>query len=153
MGQIPGFIKWGASLFFVMAMITIGFLVFTPSTEAGKIASSEFSTVTSELKDQKFLIYDNATASGSSVVNALRNYKAAGEEGSIAVQVKTGKNPGGTWYYNIFNSSTGITTGGGDTTNVNESTHVEYINPSGNFKAKVERDKNSVIRALIFTQM
>jgi len=147
-------LMFGAALFLVLALIGISVNVFSPATEAAKAATTDFSSATTELKDQKYLIYDNTTISGSQVVNAVRKFQSEGEAGNIAIQVVTGKNPTGTWYFNDFTTAGGITGDGlmKKPTNVNISTDVEYVNPSGMFKATVERDNNSVIRALIFEQ-
>ncbi len=150
-GTVSTALKFGAALFLVLAIIGIAVNVFSPATEAAKVATTDFSASTTELKDQKYLIYDNTTISGSQVVNALRKFKGEGDAKNIAIQVTTGKGTS-TWYYNSFAADSLVTTGGADTTNVNNSTNNEYINPSGMFKASVKRDKNSVIRALIFEQ-
>ncbi|WP_338657281.1 hypothetical protein V6B14_22280 (plasmid) [Sporosarcina psychrophila] len=147
-------LMFGAALFLALALIGIAVNVFSPATEAAKTATTDFSSATTELKDQKYLIYDNTTISGSQVVNALRKFEADGKAGNIAINVKTGKNTAGTWYYNNFSPTGGISGGGTGTkpTNVNISTDNEYVNPSGMFKATVERDNNSVIRAITFAQ-
>lgn len=152
MNTIPTAIKFGAGLLFAIALVTIGLVVFTPSTDAAKSSTAELSSINNELKDQKYLVYDNNSVSGSQVTNALRKFKADGEAGKIAIQVKTGKNKAGTWYYNTFSTSSGVASGGSTTENINESTHNEYINPSGDFKASIEYDTNQVIRAIIFEQ-
>ncbi|MBO0589268.1 MULTISPECIES: hypothetical protein [unclassified Sporosarcina] len=144
-------LMFGAALFLALALIGISVNVFSPATEAAKAATTDFSSATTELKDQKYLIYDNTTISGSQVVNALRKFQAEGESGNIAIHVSTGKNKLGEWYYNTF-STAGIGTGGIKPTNINKSTDPEYVNPSGMFKASVERDGNNVIRALYFAQ-
>lgn len=152
MGTISKALIFGASLLFALALITIAVVAFGPATESSKSATSDFSTVTNELKDQKYLIYDNTTISGSQVVNAIRKFKAEGVKEDLAIQVTTGVN-GGVWYYNSFTEVSGIEKGGGILPEkINISTDVEYINPSGEFTAEVKRDTNSVIRAVIFKQ-
>ena len=147
-------LMFGAALFLALALIGISVNVFSPATEAAKAATTDFSSATTELKDQKYLIYDNTTISGSQVVNALRKFQAEGESGNIAIHVTTGKNIQGQWYFNTFDKTVGITGGGNGKkpTTTNISTDPEYVNPSGMFKASVERDSNNVIRALKFSQ-
>lgn len=149
----PKALLFGAALFIALALIAIAVNVFSPATEAAKTATTDFSSATTELKDQKYLIYDNTTISGSQVVNAVRKFQAEGEAGNVAINIKTGKNASGTWYYNNFSESAGISTGGQtDTSKINKSTESEYVNPSGMFRATVKRDSNSVIRAIEFVQ-
>lgn len=149
MGTISKAVVFGASLFFALALVTIAVVVFGPATESAKSATSDFSTVTNELKDQKYLIYDNTTISGSQVVNAIRKFKAEGESGDIAIQVNRIDDTTN-WYYNEFSGD--ANTGGTDPDNITDSMHIEYINPGGDFETTVVRNKNSVIRAIIFTQ-
>lgn len=143
-------LMFGAALFLVLALIGIAVNVFSPSTDAAKTATTDFSQATTELKDQKYLIFDNTTISGSQVVNAIRKFETEGKAGNIGIRVKNGKGSD-TWYYNSVVSDT-ITTSGTDTTKISDSTNTQYINPSGMFKATVKRDSNQVIRAIEFIQ-
>lgn len=147
----PKALLFGAGLFLTLALIAISVNVFSPATEAAKAATTDFSAATTELKDQKYLIYDNTTISGSQVVNAIRKFETEGKAGNISVKVTTG-NKTTTSYYNSFTGSTIGKGGGIMPENINDSTHAEYINPSGMFKAAVKRDKNSVIRSIEFVQ-
>lgn len=144
----------GAALFLTLALIGISVNVFSPATEAAKSATTEFSNTTTELKDQKYLVYENTTISGSQVVNALRKFEKEGKDQSLAIYVETGKDVGvGTWYYSQFTDKANALTPGVEsldkTTNVIEA---NYINPSGMFQSRVERDSNGVIRAIRFEQ-
>lgn len=144
-------LKFGAVLFLTLALIAIAVNVFSPATEAAKTATTDFSAVTTELKDQKYLIFDNTTISGSQVVNALRKFSAEAEAGNIGIRIKTGRGTD-TWYYNTVSSDGNSLTPAGKPINVNNSTKSEYVNPSGMFKANIIRDSNSVIRAIEFIQ-
>lgn len=146
----PKALIFGAGLFIALALIAIAVNVFSPATEAAKASTTDFSAATTELKDQKYLIYDNTTISGSQVVNAIRKFESEGKIGNISIKVITGTGST-TSYYNTFDGQT-ISAVGTKPTNVNDSTHTEYINPSGMFKAEVKRDKNSVIRSVVFKQ-
>ncbi|MED3575056.1 hypothetical protein [Cytobacillus praedii] len=150
-GNVSTALKLGAALFLTLALIGICVNVFTPSTEAAKIATTDFSATTTELKDQKYLIYDNTTISGSQVVNALRKFSTEGAAGNIGIRVKTGRGSD-TWYYNNVSSNGDTVTPTSKPTNVGNQTNTEYINPSGMFKASIIRDSNQVIRAIEFIQ-
>ena len=152
---------FGAGLFLVLALIGLAVNVFSPSTDAAKSATSDFSNTTTELKDQKYLIYENTTISGSQVMNALRKLETDAKALNIGLFVQTKKDLStGTWYYSSFAKDTGkveesVPTGTtatnplAPTQDINDT---RYVNPSGNFAASVERDSNGVIRAVKFIQ-
>ncbi|TYS60698.1 hypothetical protein FZD47_21050 [Bacillus infantis] len=144
-------LSFGAALFLVLALIMLAVNVFSPATEAAKSATTDFSATTTELKDQKYLIFDNTTISGSQVVNALRKFSSEAEAGNIGIRVKTGRGSD-TWYFNTVSNNGDTLTPAGKPENVNTSTRTEYINPSGMFKATIIRDSNSVVRAVEFIQ-
>ncbi|PLR70525.1 hypothetical protein [Bacillus sp. UMB0728] len=144
-------LMFGAALFLVLALIGIAVNVFSPATDAAKTATTDFSAATTELKDQKYLIFDNTTISGSQVVNALRKFQQDGSAGNIGIRVKTGRG-NDSWYYNSVSTNGDSITQAGNPTNVSNATSSEYINPSGMFKATIIRDSNQVIRAIEFVQ-
>lgn len=144
---------FGAALFLTLALIGLSVSVFAPSTDAAKTAQTDFSNTTTELKDQKYLIFDNTVISGSQVVNALRKFEKDGKSQSLALYVETGKNNGaGIWYYSQFTGDRVGISSTQDLKQTSEVTNNNYINPSGMFDSIVERDKNGVIRAIKFTQ-
>jgi hypothetical protein len=153
-GTVSTALKFGASLFLVLALINMAVNVFSPSTEATKAATTDFSNTTTELKDQKYLIYDTTVISGSQVVNALRKFEKEGKDQSLALYVETGKNgPGaGVWYYSNFTGGSVTQSATQDLTATSAVTDNGYINPSGMFKANIQRDSNGVIRAIKFVQ-
>lgn len=149
---------FGAALFITLALIGLAVNTYAPSTEAAKTAQTEFSTTTKELKDQKYLIFDNTSITGSQVMSALRKFEKEGNAQSIALHVSTGKNPTGTWYYSSFadkNSSLTKVENGNGTDKLaytSDVSHGDFINPSGMFDASIQRDSNGVIRAIKFKQ-
>ena len=151
---VPGLaLRFGAGLFLTIALIGIWVNVFSPATESAKAAQSEFSNTTTELKDQKYLIYDNTTVSGSQVLNALRKFENEAEDRTIALYVETGKNNGaGVWYYSQFASDEVTESTTDDLDLATDATDNNYINPTGMFQAGIERDNNGVIRAIRFVQ-
>lgn len=147
-------LKFGAALFLVLALIGLAVNAFSPATDATKTATTDFSNTTTELKDQKYLIYDNTVISGSQVVNALRKFEKDGKSQTIGLYVETGKNTtgAGVWYYSTFASDKLTESTTQDLTLTSTVTDDNYINPSGTFESIVERDSNGVIRAIKFTQ-
>jgi hypothetical protein len=144
-------ILFGGAILIALALLAIAVIVFSPATDAAKSATTDFSAATTELKDQKYLIYDNTTITGSQVVNALRKFEQDGSAGNIGIRVKTGRGSD-SWYYNSVSSKGDTVTPTGNPTNVSNATSTEYINPSGMFKASIVRDSNQVIRAIQFVQ-
>lgn len=146
-------LKFGAALFLVLALIGLAVNAFSPATDATKTATTDFSNTTTELKDQKYLIYDNTVISGSQVVNALRKFEKDGKSQTIGLYVETGKNNGtGVWYYSTFGSDKLTASTTQDLALTSTVTDNNYINPSGTFESIVDRDSNGVIRAIKFTQ-
>lgn len=154
MSTVHKILLFGAGLFFVLAYIGLGTNLFAPGSEAAKAAQSDFANATTEIKDQKFLIYDNTEISGSQVVSALRRFQKEGEQKSLALYVETGKNTrgNGTWYYNEFTGNNIISSSYDSLDQTKDVTDDDYINPSGMFDATVERDDNGAIRAIKFIQ-
>jgi hypothetical protein len=139
---------FGAGLFLTIAFITIMVVTFSTATDASKAATNEFSSVQTELSEQSYQVYDGTTVSGSQVVNALRKF----EDKDIGINVITGKG-GDTWYINDASTIDSLSTASGSSSSVKDIASQEYINPSGKFQAKIQRDSNNVIRAITFEQL
>lgn len=150
-------IKFAAAIIMAVVLVGIGIMVFTPAADSAKSVTTDFTSTTTELQDQKYLTYDNTKVSGSQVINALRKFKSQAAEGSIGLYVQTGKDgsgtTSGTWYYANFDGTTVSTTGAQtDLSKTSDVKNTGYVNPAGMFKADVQRDKNGVIRAIKFIQ-
>lgn len=148
----PKALYFAAGILLAIALITLAVLVYSNSTEPAKASSSEFNSLSSDLKDQKFLSFDNTTVSGSQVVNSVRRFSTEGKNGEFGIKVVTGQG-NSTWYYNtVSNSGDTITSSTAATTELNNTNSSQYVNPSGIFKANIVRDSNQVIRAIEFVQ-
>ncbi|SPU40648.1 Uncharacterised protein [Lysinibacillus capsici] len=145
-----------ASLLITIAAIYIGINSYVPAADAAKTSQTEFSTLATEVKEQKYMAYDNQIVSGSIVINALRKFQKDAESQQIALYVETGKNGknAGTWYFSTFDKSSSTVTlsGTSDLSLTTKATDANYVNPSGLFDTVIERDKNNVVRALRFIQ-
>jgi hypothetical protein len=142
-----------ASIFFTLAIVSIGVIVVTTGQDSVKQATSEISGIQSELADQTFLIYENNTISGSQVLNTLRKYK---DREYFGIYVETGKNAvgNGTWYFYNVSDYDSISKSGAtdDLTNTTNESSAHYINPSGQFNSSLIYDSNNVIRGIRFIQ-
>lgn len=145
---------FGAGLFLTIALITLFVMIYTTASDSSKEAQSDFSGLNAELKDQKFLVYDNTTVSGSQVSNAVRKFKQEGENGNMGVYIETGKNSSGSgkWYFQNATNEDNLVEGSSTITSINTPSSTDYVNPSGQFKATIVRDSNNVIRGLKFVQ-
>jgi len=142
-------LKFAAGIILAIVLVGIAIMVFTPAADSAKSVTNDFTNNTTELQDQKYLMYDNTVVSGSQVINAIRKFK--GQEGEIGVEVTTGKSTN--WYLSKFDKETdSITELKTDLANATSNTDEAYINPSGMFDAVIERDKNGVIRGIKFKQ-
>lgn len=157
MNNASSALKVAAGIFLTIALITIVVILFISAQEATKTAQNNFSDIQTELAQASFTVYDETTISGSQVTNALRKYNGKDQFG---IEVKTGKNTSGQWYGNELNVSNASQTGfgsvigysSGNISDTWEESDIEYINPSGKFKAEVIKDNSNVVRGLVFTQ-
>ncbi|MDQ0271216.1 hypothetical protein [Cytobacillus purgationiresistens] len=139
-------IIFGASILLTIGLISLFLLTYSPAASASKEASNEFAGLQTELSEQSFLVYDHSKVSGSQVINAIRKFE--GKE--IGIKVETGKSDTSWYNYSFTEDFLGKATGNSE--NIINETSPAYINPSGNFNAKVVRDSNRVIRAIEFIQ-
>ncbi len=158
MNNASSALKVAAGIFLTIALITIVVVLFVSAQEATKTAQNNFSDIQTELSQASFTVYDDTTVSGPQVTNALRKFK---DRGQFGIQVKTGKNSSGQWYGNVLNISSlssaeefGAVNGisYADISNSWNESLIDYVNPSGKFKAKVIKDNSNVVRGLIFVQ-
>ncbi|MNZ96303.1 hypothetical protein D3C78_1154920 [compost metagenome] len=147
-----------AGIFLAIALITLAVVLFTSAQDSTKAAQSNFSNIQTELSQTAFTVYDNTTLSGSQVVNALRKFS---DQEQFGIQIVTGKNPTGQWYGKVINAGVpldSITYGTvvgeapGKLSHTVDEANVNYVNPSGKFKAQLVLDRSNVIRGIIFVQ-
>lgn len=147
-----------AGIFLAIALITLAVVLFTSAQDSTKAAQSNFSNIQTELSQTAFTVYDNTTLSGSQVVNALRKFS---DQEQFGIQIVTGKNPTGQWYGKMINAGVpmdSITYGTvvgeapGKLSHTVDEASVNYVNPSGKFKAQLVLDRSNVIRGIIFRQ-
>lgn len=147
-----------AGIFLAIALITLAVVLFVSAQDSTKAAQSNFSNLQTELSQTAFTVYDNTTLSGSQVVNALRKFT---DQDQFGIQIKTGKNPSGQWYGKVINISVpaeslnyGSVVGEapGTLSQVLDESDVNYVNPSGKFRAQLIKDRSNVIRGITFQQ-
>nr|WP_145406512.1 ABC transporter permease [Paenibacillus xylanexedens] len=151
-------IRVAAGIFLTIMLITIVVIITISSQDAAKQGQTKMAAITTQLSDTEYQTYSNTVLSGSQVLNAVRQYM---NQEQFGIQVITGKqkaiNPDstGTFYGDTFDTVTGqVSSKGKNTilTGAETQSRDEYINPSGKFKSSIVRDKNNMIRGIIFIQ-
>ncbi|CAM4509784.1 ABC transporter permease [Paenibacillus xylanexedens] len=146
-------IRVAAGIFLTIMLITIVVIITISSQDAAKQGQTKMAAITTQLSDTEYQTYSNTTLSGSQVLNAVRQYM---NQEQFGVQVITGKqrNTAGTFYGDVFNGIGEITPDSGTLilTEAEKQSADEYINPSGKFRSSIVRDKNNMIRGIIFRQ-
>lgn len=155
-------IRVAAGIFLTIMLITIVVIITVSSQDAAKQGQTKMAAITTQLSDTEYNTYNNTTLSGSQVLNAIRQYM---NQTQFGVQVITGKqkngssSPTGTYYGNKFTEENGVVTRVDDDdykktdlSNAENQSKIEYINPSGKFTSSIVRDKNNMIRGIIFEQ-
>ncbi|OAB44540.1 ABC transporter permease [Paenibacillus glacialis] len=152
-------LKVSAGIFLTIALITIVVVLFISAQEATKSAQNNFADIQTEMSQASFTVYDNTTVSGSQVLNALRKFQ---DKGQFGVEVKTGKNTNGSWYFKTISTSVPVgssgygsvtaTAPGGSIAHASNESESDYVNPSGKFEANVIKDNSNVIRGITFKQ-
>lgn len=147
-----------AGIFLAIALITLAVVLFISAQDSTKAAQSNFSNIQTELSQTAFTVYDNTMLSGSQVVNALRKFS---DQDQFGIQIITGKNPAGQWYGKVINTGVpidSVTYGSvigvapGQLSHALDESNVNYVNPSGKFRAQLVHDSSNVIRSIIFRQ-
>lgn len=151
-------IVMAAGILLAVALITLAVLLFISAQDSTKTAQSNFSNLQTELSQMQFTVYDNTVLSGSQTVNAIRKFSG---EDQFGIQIITGKNPSGQWYGKVINTGvsmdsitygTVIGAAPGQLDHTMDESNVNYVNPSGKFRAQLIKDKSNVIRGIIFRQ-
>ncbi|WP_413407256.1 ABC transporter permease [Paenibacillus amylolyticus] len=152
-------IRVAAGIFLTIMLITIVVIITISSQDAAKQGQTKMAAITTQLSDTEYQTYSNTTLSGSQVLNAVRQYM---NQEQFGVQVITGKQRlsgdadkrKGVFYGNTFDAYGEVSekSKNNSLTNAEKQSEDAYINPSGKFKSSIVRDKNNMIRGIIFEQ-
>lgn len=126
----------GAAVLLTIGVIAIGIILYNSGQQVVTKAEQDMVGISNSLSMTKFQNYDNTVVSGSQVLGGIRLY---GDQGTLSVIVTT---LGGTAQtYTATNKYTQT-----DPANIN------YINPTGNFKATLTINANKIVTAINFIQ-
>ncbi|MDF2821530.1 MAG: hypothetical protein K0R15_1971 [Clostridiales bacterium] len=150
----------GVSVLFFVAVVSLGVLLFSQGVTLVEGAEESTSSVVAKLSESDYERYNSTEVSGTSVLNAIKNYNR--DSGELIIVVTT-------------NNITGIqyiSTGTVDVSNrlaknlitlknsaiatqikaAKDATSLYYINPSAKFDAELLYDENDAIRGISFIQ-
>jgi hypothetical protein len=123
-------------------VISLGFYASSEAKNVAAASTSKLSEFLKELNESDIILYHGFTITGCDVVNFIKKQLGSvsfAETPYLNIFVKTSKSE------NTYNSED-------DIANINNFTHIQYINPLGKFKGEVIRDDNDVICEIRFIQ-
>ena len=150
MSASKSFIKNAVGILIVVAVCFVAVTIYKKGNASINSSISDYDEIVSQFDNAKLKNYDNSTASGSQIVDLLKNLK---EEDGITIIVSNGyiiqKNESAQkyTYENVYEKNATVLTDILDKTNSRR-----YINPNASFSSTVIYDENREISALVFVQ-
>ena len=150
MSASKSFIKNAVGILIVVAICFVAVTIYKKGNASINSSISDYDEIVSQFDNAKLKNYDNSTASGSQIIDLLKNLK---EEDGVKVVVSNGyiiqKNEEAQeyTYSGIHQKESTILHDILDKTN-----SLRYINPNASFASTVVYDENREISALIFIQ-
>ena len=123
------------SVFLALLLIGAGISYYNKAQPVMETSNNRIDTVSAQLTNSEFKLYDGTTVSGSDVISAI-NTKASS---NITVRVKTNSNPSGKSY----NSGS---------YNIKDITNDNYIEDTASFSASLNKTDNGTVTGITFTQ-
>ena len=150
MSASKSFIKNAVGILIVVAICFVAVTIYKKGNASINSSISDYDEIVSQFDNAKLKNYDNSTASGSQIIDLLKNLK---EEDGVKVIVSNGyiiqKSEEAQQYtYNEIHAK--------DSTILHDvldkTNSLRYINPNASFTSTVVYDENREISALIFNQ-
>lgn len=150
MGASKSFIKNAVGILIVVAICFVAVTIYKKGNASINSSISDYDEIVSQFDNAKLKNYDNSTASGSQIIDLLKNLK---EEDAVKIIVSNG-------YIIHKNESAQEYTYGGihdkDATVLldilDKTNSKRYINPNASFSSTVIYDENREISAIVFVQ-
>ena len=150
MSASKSFIKNAVGILIVVAICFVAVTIYKKGYASINSSISDYDEIVSQFDNAKLKNYDNSTASGSQIIDLLKNLK---EEDSVKIVVSNGyiiqKNENAQEYtYN------GIHDKGATALQdiLDKTNSKQYINPNASFSSTVVYDENREISAIVFVQ-
>lgn len=150
MSASNSFIKNAVGILIVVAICFVAVTIYKKGNASINSSISDYDEIVSQFDNAKLKNYDNSTASGSQIVDLLKNLK---EEDGVTIIVSNGytvQNSEKAQEYsfeNIYEKDATILQDIVDKTNV-----ARYINPNATFSSTVIYDENREISSVVFEQ-
>lgn len=150
MSASKSFIKNAVGILIVVAICFVAVTIYKKGNASINSSISDYDEIVSQFDNAKLKNYDNSTASGSQIVDLLKNLK---EEDGVTIIVSNGytiqknENAQEYTYEKIYEPGTTVLQDIIDKTNSRR-----YINPNASFASTVIYDENREISALVFVQ-
>lgn len=126
----------GAAVLLTIGVIAIAIILYNSGQQVVTKAEQDMVGISNSLSMSKFQNYDNTVVSGSQAIGATRLYS---DQGTLNVIVTT--LGGAAQTYTATNQYT-----------LTDPSNVNYINPTGNFKATLTINSNKIVTAINFVQ-
>ena len=136
MDNILKIVLLGAAVLLTIGVIAVGIVLYNSGQQVVSKSEQDLAGISNALSQTKFESYNNTLVTGSQAIGAIRFYA---DEGTLNIIVTT---LGGTAQTYTTTNKYILT----DPTNVN------YINPTGNFKASLTINANKIVSAISFVQ-
>ena len=150
MSASKSFIKNAVGILIVVAICFVAVTIYKKGNASINSSISDYDEIVSQFDNAKLKNYDNSTASGSQIIDLLKNLK---QEDSVKVIVSNGyiiqKNEDAQEYTydKIHDKNATVLQSILDKTNSKC-----YINPNASFSSTVVYDENREISAIVFVQ-
>lgn len=150
MSASKSFIKNAVGILIVVAICFVAVTIYKKGNASINSSISDYDEIVSQFDNAKLKNYDNSTASGSQIVDLLKNLK---EEDGVTIIVSNG--------YTIQKSETAqeytyqTIYGKGSTVLqdiIDKTNSSRYINPNASFSSTVIYDENREISSIVFVQ-
>ena len=142
MHNITDFLKIGAGIVFVIALIVIGFNVFHKGDDTVTNGLNQYDSYMNSIEYQEFIKNEGNTVLGSQVVEALENLKSKPELG-LTISVKTKANASSAKNYTADSDLSAVK---------NNKSGNDYINPTGTFSCTVTKNSNGIVTTITYVQ-
>ena len=147
MHNMTDFLKYGAGVVLVIALIVIGFNVYHKGDDTVTKGLGKYDSYVDQIEYQDFTKNDGKTVSGSLVIEALDGLKI-NPDLDLTITVKTKENSSSGKDYKA--SATGFDAA--LKTAKNNKTDSDYINPAGKFECVVTKNANGIPTTITYTQ-
>ena len=150
MSASKSFIKNAVGILIVVAICFVAVTIYKKGNASINSSISDYDEIVSQFDNAKLKNYDNSTASGSQIVDLLKNLK---EEDGVTIIVSNGyiiqKNESAQEYTydSLYEKNATVLQDILDKTNSRR-----YINPNASFSSTVIYDENREISAIVFVQ-